>query len=292
MSLVKLAGDVFYLPGRTNIGVVVRDDWCILVDSGLDDDSARKALRTVEREGLRVRYLVNTHSHADHIGGNRFIVKRSGAMVLAPEIEASFVEHPILEPLTLYGAYPPMEMRGKFIMAKPTKVSRTFSEGVDEELGLEYVALPGHSINLHGVAASGVLFLGDALFPENLMEKYGIIYHLNVGEAVESMKKLRETRYSLYVPSHAPHTSDVEGLVEKNVSHVEKVRDKVVEVLGRLRSLEEVVSDVLDAMGVKVPSLPLYHLYSSTIKSYLTWLCDDGVIRCMVKDGRVSYMVL
>jgi len=291
MNLVKLAGDVFYIPGRTNVGVVVRDDWCILVASGLGDDSARKALRAVEGMGLRVRYLVNTHSHADHIGGNRFIVKRSGAMVLAPEVEADFVEHPILEPLTLYGAYPPIEMRGRFTMAKPTKVSRTFSEGVDEELGLEYVALPGHSINLHGVAASGVLFLGDALFPENLMEKYGVIYHLNVGEAVKSMEKLRETRYKLYVPSHAPHTSNVNELVERNIHHVEKVRDKVLEVLDRSRSLEEIVSEVLEAMDIEVSTLPLYYLYNSTIKSYLTWLCDDGVIKCVVKGGKVSYVL-
>lgn len=292
MSLVKLVEDVFYLPGRTNVGVVVRDDWCILIDSGLGDDSARKALKAVKGMGLNVKYIVNTHSHADHIGGNRFIIERSEAIVLAPEVEADFVEHPILEPLTLYGSYPPMEMRGRFIMAKPTKVSRTFSEGVDEELGLEYVALPGHSINLHGIGAGGVLFLGDALFPENLMEKYGVVYHLNVGEAINSMRKLTKMRYKLYVPSHAPHISDVSELVERNIRHVERIRDKVLEVLSRLKSLEEIVSEVLEAVNVEDPSLPLYYLYNSAIKSYLTWLCDDGVIKCIVKGGRVRYALL
>lgn len=289
MSLVKLAGEVFYIAGRTNVGVVVRDDWCILVDSGLDDDYGRRVLRALRAEGLRPRYLVNTHSHADHIGGNGFLARRAGVEVVAPEVEADFVEHPILEPLYLYGAYPPREMRGKLVMAKPSKVSRVVGEGFDEELGVEFVALPGHSVNLHAVGVDGVLFVGDALFPRELMEKYGVIYHVDVGRAVESMRKLLDTDYRVYVPSHAPHTSDVGRVVEDNLRHIEEVREAVLEEVVKPVSFEELLDRVLQRFKVKVMNLPLHQLYSSTIKSYLAWLSDEGSIKYEVKGGRVFY---
>jgi glyoxylase-like metal-dependent hydrolase (beta-lactamase superfamily II) len=41
-----------------------------------------KLLRTCDELGLKVIYVINTHSHHDHAGGNESVVKRTGAKVI------------------------------------------------------------------------------------------------------------------------------------------------------------------------------------------------------------------
>lgn len=287
--LVKLRGDIYYLPGRTNIGVIVRDDWCIVVDTGIDEDSGRKAVNAVRREGLEVKYVLNTHSHADHIGGNRFLAMRAGAAVLAPRLEDVFIEHPILEPLYLYGASPPKSLRGKFTMASPSRVSRVLCEGVDEELGVEVIPLPGHSVNMVGVAADRVFFAADSIFPERLVEKFGVLYHLDARAAAETLERLRGLKYAVYLPSHSEPLSDLTKLIDLNLESIWRARVAVEEAADGAKA-EEAVSRVLRGMGIRVDSPALYHLYFSAVKSYLAWLVDEGVLREEVKEGELRYV--
>jgi len=95
------------------MGVVEAEGGAILIDSGIDDDTARRALKLLE--GLEVKVIINTHAHADHCGGNAFIKKRTGAQIFAPEIEGCFIAHPFLEPSFLCSASPLAEMRNKFL---------------------------------------------------------------------------------------------------------------------------------------------------------------------------------
>jgi glyoxylase-like metal-dependent hydrolase (beta-lactamase superfamily II) len=44
----------------------------ILIDSGLDKDSGKKILKLLESRGFSLKFIINTHSNADHTGGNRF----------------------------------------------------------------------------------------------------------------------------------------------------------------------------------------------------------------------------
>ena len=55
---------------RANVGVRVTSEGVILIDSGLPQDFAeiRRLVATVT--GLPVRYVINTHHHRDHTGGN------------------------------------------------------------------------------------------------------------------------------------------------------------------------------------------------------------------------------
>ncbi len=106
MDFVRIAGPAHYLPGRVNIGVLVGEGQAALIDTGLDEGAARKAVQAVEQAGLRLAAVINTHAHADHCGGNAFVRKRTNAPIYAPPVEAALIEHTGFEPFYLFGAAP------------------------------------------------------------------------------------------------------------------------------------------------------------------------------------------
>ena len=123
MELIKVGEKTYYIKNNTNIGIYkVNDNDVYLIDTGNDKDAGKKVLKIVADQGWSVKGVISTHSHADHIGGNRIIQDRTSCIVLANKIEKCFTEYPVLEPSLLYGAYPLKDLTNKFLMAKESNV--------------------------------------------------------------------------------------------------------------------------------------------------------------------------
>ena len=118
MELKKVGDKTYYIENPTNIGIYKIDDKNVyLIDAGNDKDAGKKILKILEEQGFAVKGIINTHSNADHIGGNKVIQNRTGCEILSSNIERAFTENPILEPSFLYGGYPSSDLRNKFLMA-------------------------------------------------------------------------------------------------------------------------------------------------------------------------------
>src|ERR1700680_4747065 len=71
---LKVRGDIYMLAGAGgNITVSVTNTGVLLVDTGLaqNSDKVLAAIRKITDQP--VRYIINTHLHADHTGGNEKI---------------------------------------------------------------------------------------------------------------------------------------------------------------------------------------------------------------------------
>jgi glyoxylase-like metal-dependent hydrolase (beta-lactamase superfamily II) len=53
-----------------------------------------KILSTIKKFSLELRYIVNTHYHVDHIGGNEWIKKTTGARILIHQLDAPLLKEP------------------------------------------------------------------------------------------------------------------------------------------------------------------------------------------------------
>lgn len=165
----------YYMDCPSKVGFIVLGDEVCLVDTGGDKDAGKKALRLAQGRGWRVKLVLNTHSHADHIGGNRLVQQRTGAPVYAPGIEAGFVRWPVLEPATAWGGCPPRALRGKFWMAQPSNALP--AEGAALPHGIELLRLDGHApAHMAVKAPDGVWFVGDAVIGETALQKYHISF--------------------------------------------------------------------------------------------------------------------
>ena len=76
LHTLHVQGNVYMLVGAGgNIAVQIGDDGVLLVDTGLaaNADKVVAAVRTLSNKPIR--YIVNTHVHPDHVGGNDAIGK-------------------------------------------------------------------------------------------------------------------------------------------------------------------------------------------------------------------------
>jgi glyoxylase-like metal-dependent hydrolase (beta-lactamase superfamily II) len=77
VGVLPVQGNVYLLNlGEVNIVAQVGQDGILLVDTGPADWSERVARTLQDRFGGRpIRYIINTHMHPDHVGGNAALMK-------------------------------------------------------------------------------------------------------------------------------------------------------------------------------------------------------------------------
>ena len=128
-ELVGITERCWYIESPAKIGLVRLDGENVcLIDSGNDKDAGRKIRQHLDRNGWKLTAIYNTHSNADHIGGNQYLQRQTGCKVYAPGVEQAFTRAPILEPSFLYGGCPPKELRHKFLMAQGREVQSLVPE--------------------------------------------------------------------------------------------------------------------------------------------------------------------
>lgn len=287
MELIKLGEKTYYIKNNTNIGIYkLNDKDVVLIDSGLDESVGRKILRIINENNLCIKYIINTHSHADHTGGNKFIQDRTGCKIYAPEVECDITNHPILEPTYLYGSYPFKDLRCKFLEAKESNCDRL----IDIE-GLEYFTLKGHSFDMIGIKTSdNVYFIGDSLFNENTINKYHISFLNNVEDFISSLDKLSELD-GVFVPSHGEVSNDIASLIKLNKDKTYEILDKIKSLCDKYITLEDIVKSIFDTYSLQM-NLTQYYLISSTIKAYLSYLIDSNQIEYEFIDNKMYYKTI
>ena len=113
-ELVQITENCYYIQSPAKIGLVKLNgqDVC-LIDSGNDKDAGRKIRQHLDANGWNLTAIYNTHSNADHIGGNRYLQAQTGCSIYSPGIDCAFTRHTVLEPSFLYGGYPCKDLRHK-----------------------------------------------------------------------------------------------------------------------------------------------------------------------------------
>lgn len=277
-ELIGINENDYYVDCPAKIGIVkISENEVVLIDSGNDKDAGKKVLRILEAKGWKLLAIYNTHSHADHIGGNRFLQERTGCRVYAKGIEAAYTNFPILEPVGLYGGLPMKELKHKFLMAQ----SSTAEELQELQLpsGMKALPLPGHSGDMVGfLTKDGTAYIADCISSEETLEKYGIGYMWDPETAKKTLAYLKTLQAKCYVPSHAPVTDDIAAIADKNVNFIDRVFDTILSLCTEAVSFDGLVKKVFDVFGMQ-SSMQQYALIGSTLRSYLTNLCEQGKIR-------------
>ena len=159
-------------------------------------------LARIQEDGATVQYIINTHGHVDHIGGDYEMKTKTGAPVLIHEADA-----------------PRLEVVDSFLeefshgTAKPFKADQLLHDGdviqVGETIQLQVIHTPGHTpggicLKLVG---EDLIFSGDTLFQGSIGRT-----DFPGGSFPELMKSIREKLMvfpdeTAVYPGHGPGTT-------------------------------------------------------------------------------------
>lgn len=287
-ELIQVAPHTYYIQSPAKIGVVeTSDGHVVLIDSGNDKEAGRKVRQHLDRQGWTLDAIYNTHSNADHIGGNAYLAKQTGCALYAPGIEAAFTQHPILEPALLYGGYPMKALRHKFLLAQESDAQPLTPEHLPA--GFELIPLPGHFFNMIGLRTpDDVVFLADCLSSQATLDKYQISYVYDVAAYLDTLERVKKMHAALFVPAHADATEDIAPLAQYNIDKVNEIAGHILDFCAAPHTFEEVLQHLFTSYDLAM-TFEQYALVGSTVRNYLSWLLDSEKLSANFADNRLLW---
>ena len=287
-ELIQLTERTYYIKSPTNIGLVrlSGNDVC-LIDSGNDKEAGRKIRQILDANGWHLTAIYNTHSNADHIGGNRYLQGQTGCKIYAPGIDCDFTRHTVLEPSFLYGGYPPKELRHKFLLAQESNAEELMQSCLPE--GFELVKLPGHFFDMVGFRTpDDVLFLADCLSSREVLAKYRIGFIYDVAAYLKTLEAVKGMTAKMFVPSHTEVTESVAELAQYNIDTVNEIAEKIKEICAEPICFEDILQRLFAEYGLAM-SFEQYVLVGSTVRSYLAWLKDTEALAVEFENNEMLW---
>jgi len=281
-----------YFEGPVVVGAcLISPTEVVLIDSGSDDSAARKIAAHFEKAGINIRAIINTHSHADHCGGNAHIQKRTGCRVFAVGLEAVFIRNPELEPTYLYGAGPHGFMKNKFLQAEPTQHVEAVEFGslkIEESI-FELLDFSGHSPAMTGVRTpDGILFAGDALIGPQTAAKHGMLFHFNLTDHMKTLEWIQNHHSDICVISHGGLCANPGDVAHDNLERLNAVNRWILENSAMGAGREELLEGLMDHFGINPPPA-LYYLNMGLVSSHLAYLCGSGEMDVRMDGAHLRY---
>ena len=287
-ELVQVAENTFYIESPAKIGLVrlSNTDVC-LIDSGSDKDAGRKVRQILDKNGWNLKAIYNTHSNADHIGGNRYLQSQTGCRIFAKGIEHDFTNHPVLEPSFLYGGYPVKELEHKFLLAQESSCEMLTEDTLPE--GFEMIDLKGHFFDMTGFrTADDIVFLADCLSSEETLNKYKISFIYDVEAYLATLEMVKALEARLFIPSHAKAADDITELCDYNIKAVNEIADKICDICREPLCFEQLLKKLSDDYSLTM-NFQQYVLVGSTVRSYLSYLKNTGRLSAVFSDNMLLW---
>lgn len=287
-ELYQLGECSWYIDCPAKIGIYQQtENEVYLIDSGSDKDAAKKVKKVLEEKGWKLKGIINTHSNADHIGGNQYLQKQYGCKIFAPGIEAAFTNYPLLEPSFLFGGFPPKALRHKFLMAAESECADISDPDFPAEL--KAVPLPGHFFQMMGILTpDGTFFAADCVSSAATLEKYKVSFLYDVSEYLKTLDAVEKLDAKRFVPAHAEVCESMAELVDINRSCIREVAEKLLEICEEKLTSEEILKRIFDTYSLTM-NFQQYVLVGSTVRSYLAWLLNDGKLEAVFEDNRLLW---
>lgn len=155
MNLIVLSERIGTLEIITYLVACPESREALMVDPG---GPAPGLAARLEQEGWRMRWIINTHGHADHFPGNELWAARTGAPIVMHRLDWEFFRRPEMQAEAQAEGFSPL-----------THVDLPVEDGHLLSLGswqAQVLHTPGHTPGAICLYFPGHLFTGDTLFVE------------------------------------------------------------------------------------------------------------------------------
>lgn len=284
----QVGENTFYINCPAKIGVY-RDPSgeTILIDSGNDKEAGKKVLKILASNGMTPTTIINTHSNADHAGGNKLISDRTQCKIYASDIESAICRHPVIEPSFLYGGFPCRQLRNKFLMAdsSPANDIETLTLPAD----MEIFPLPGHYFGMIGVKTpDNVSFIADSVFSADILSKYHLTMFYDIAEQFKTLDMIEAMTAKRFVPAHAEATEDIRPLIQVNRNKMREIIENIENICETPATSDDILAAMFDKYGLTM-DFNQYVLGGCTVRSYLSYMLDSGMLKTEFAGNRLLW---
>lgn len=244
----RIADNVFSFQSevyaQVTSGAVIGPNWAVVIDTLAMPEESLAIRDFIEQElSVPIRYVIDTHSHADHAWGNYYF---PGATVIG---------HTLCRQWLQARGIPSMEeTRKQNIQFRNSKIvlpQVTFDEGtLSLRVGkktLSLFPLPGHSADNLAVLVEEdrVLFAGDACMP------MPYIVDGNIDDLVLSLKKVSKMGLENIVQGHGDIIlrGEIESYIRENLAYLSAIRKAVRRASKRKYPLDLLDEVTVDSCG-------------------------------------------
>jgi glyoxylase-like metal-dependent hydrolase (beta-lactamase superfamily II) len=242
MHRERVSENVFWFQSevyaQVTAGVVVGPQWAVVIDTLALPDETTSMREFIERElGVQVRYVINTHYHADHTWGNCFF---PGATVIGhlrcrellieqgiPSLESARKQNPSLRqvkiiPPHLTFASGELTMR---VGKKNLVLSQSFGHSED---GISVL-----------VEEDRVLFAGDAFM------SLPYVVDGDIDEMLSSIKRIGRMGLENIIQGHGDIIlrGEIDAAVKENLNYLNNIK-KAVKSAGRRKDVDEYLDSI------------------------------------------------
>lgn len=289
-----------YFTGRLSVGAFVKNGSVVLIDSGIDMETAKGIHSAMKNAQLELAAIINTHSHADHCGGNNYFqTQYKDLRIFATQWERAFIEQPDLEPVCFCGGAEPYKgLLNKHLRAEPSRVTDVIMDYKDQVVnivgeGFKIVALPGHTPGMIGVITpDNIFYCGDAFYGEDTFSKHGILFYTNIKDTVNSLLKISKLQLDGCVFYHGGPQEDIKGVAEKHIERLHQTSNEIFRMICKKpMTIDELTQQVIKEY--KIPeNVMQFTLTRTCVNAYVTQLESEKRIELSVDDGvlRVKFL--
>ena len=265
IKTTQLADNFFTLEGQGGtISVLTGPDGVLLVDSQFAPLTDKLAAAIKKVSNKPIRFLIDTHVHGDHTGGNENFAKL-GALIFSRDQLRTRLEHPnpaadgtpgkpappLALPVVTYDGPVSIHLNGENVRLLPIRNAHTDGDTL--------VSFPQHDI-----LAVGDYYRGTG-YPFVDLKNGGSLQGLLDGLGATIGRAGPHTKI---IPGHGPVTDRNALVAQRDL--VLAVRDKVAALVAQDKTLEEVIAAKPTAdFDAQVPQ------GAQTAERFLTWLYTE-----------------
>jgi len=259
---------------------LIKDGKNTMIDTGPPLGSPEKLAAVLKPYDLAlkdVNFVLNTHGHFDHVGGNAFLKESGNPQIMIHREDAIFLEDHqscfdrYFAPVTK--ASNPQEDLAKAReafrqeMGPELKVDRRLEDNdllpIGDSIELQVIHLPGHTLGSVGYywEKEGMIFTGDSICglssPDGSLP---IIYDLEAYK--QSVKRLKEIPLGMLIGCHPYRGMNLPPSIIKKGSEVKRFLEDSLEVAERITEAaaalknerEKPLPEVVDKLIAKLPA--------------------------------------
>ncbi len=247
MQRERVSENVYWFQSETyaqvSAGVVAGPHWAVVIDTLMPQETLSMREFIEQKLEIPVRYVINTHHHADHCWGNCFF---PGATVIGHELCRRMLKDRTPSALEVASKDNPLYKQLKIVPPHITFQTGTFLLRVGKK-HLNLFPAPGHSPD--GIAVlieeDRILFSGDAFMP------LPFIVEGDIDQYIETTQAFTEMGLENIVQGHGDIIlrGEIDDKVKQNITYLKALR-KAVQTARRRKNPREVLDNIgIEACG-------------------------------------------